>query len=117
MVFDNTLNEDVFALFEKTISATLANGETIKVSELPPNAQKKATDKAKAAAKSSAEQPASKKTDGTDVPGKFTPIKTPPPANEKGVEKDGKIAGTAIETEPSLKDADPEFLKQYLLSP
>ena len=112
MVFDNTLNEDVFALFEKTISATLANGETIKVSELPPNAQKKATDKAKAAAKSSAEQPASKKTDGTDVPGKFTPIKTPPPANEKGVEKDGKIAGTAIETEPSLKDADPEFLKQ-----
>ena len=49
MVFDNTLNEDVFALFEKTISATLANGETIKVSELPPNAQKKATDKAKAA--------------------------------------------------------------------
>jgi hypothetical protein len=112
MAFEDVITEDVFALFEKTISATLANGETIKVSELPPRAQKKATDKAKAAAKSSAEQPAAKKTDGTDVPGKFTPIKTPPPANEKGVEKDGKIAGTTIETEPSLKDADPEFLKQ-----
>ena len=54
----------------------------------------------------------SKTTDGTDVPGKFTPIKNPPPANEKGVEKDGKIAGTTIETEPALQNINPEFLKQ-----
>ena len=126
MAFDNSLNEDVFALFEKSITGTLQNGEKITVQELPPRAVKKATQRAKAAAASSkeeptqpttsiekpAEQPAAKKTDGTDVPGKFTPIETPPPKNEKGVEKDGKIAGTTIETEPGLKDIDPEFLKQ-----
>ncbi len=60
MAFEDIITEDVFALFEKTITATLANGETIKVQELPPRAQKKATDKAKAAAaQTSAEQPKS----------------------------------------------------------
>ena len=127
MAFDNSLNEDVFALFEKSITGTLQNGEKITVQELPPRAVKKATQRAKAAAATSkeepaqqpttstekpAEQPAAKKTDGTDVPGKFTPIETPPPKNEKGVEKDGKIAGTTIETEPALQNIDPEFLKQ-----
>ena len=128
MAFDNSLNEDVFALFEKSITGTLQNGEKITVQELPPRAIKKATQRAKAAAAATskeeptqqptpstetpAEQPAAKKTDGTDVPGKFTPIKNPPPANEKGVEKDGKIAGTTIETEPALQNINPEFLKQ-----
>ena len=196
MAFDNSLNEDVFALFEKSITGTLQNGEKITVQELPPRAVKKATQRAKAAAASSTEEPSqqptsstekpvdepkgwdkydapkgaddksswdgmktgwdgyekpkgvdgkstwdktpmpkgetpppgtkkaggtppppppplpTKKTDGTDVPGKFTPIETPPPSNEKGVEKDGKIAGTTIETEPSLQNIDPEFLKQ-----
>ena len=217
MAFDNSLNEDVYALFEKSISGTLQNGEKITVQELPPRAVKKATQRAKAAAASSKEEPTqaptstekpteepkgwgsgdnagtdktgpsswagmktgwdgyeepemakgksswdntptnkkpdvivpgtkpgtvirksdgkpdvvmpaakkagatppppppplpSKTTDGTDVPGKFTPIKNPPPANEKGVEKDGKIAGTTIETEPALQNINPEFLKQ-----
>ena len=196
MAFDNSLNEDVYALFEKSISGTLQNGEKITVQELPPRAVKKATQRAKAAAASSKEEPTqsptstekpteepkgwgsgdnagtdktgpsswagmktgwdgyekpkgvdakstwdktpmpkgetpppgtkkaggtppppppplpSKKTDGTDVPGKFTPIKNPPPPNEKGVEKDGKIAGTTIETEPALQNINPEFLKQ-----
>ena len=42
----------------------------------------------------------------------FSEPTNPPPQNEKGVEKDGKIAGTSIKTEPSLQEADPEFLKQ-----
>ena len=58
MAFDNSLNEDIFALFEKTITGTLQNGEKITVQELPPRAIKKATKRAKAAAASSKEEPA-----------------------------------------------------------
>ena len=50
LAFSDIITEDVFALFEKTISATLSNGKTIKVQELPPRAQKKATQKARKAA-------------------------------------------------------------------
>ncbi len=50
LMFDDVLNEDIFALFEKTISATLSNGKKITVQELPPRAQKKATQKARKAA-------------------------------------------------------------------
>ena len=42
----------------------------------------------------------------------FSEPTNPPPQNEKGVEKDGKIAGTTIETEPKLSEVDPKFLKE-----
>ena len=42
----------------------------------------------------------------------FSEPTNPPPQNEKGVEKDGKIAGTTIETEPKLSEIDPKFLKE-----
>ena len=42
----------------------------------------------------------------------FSEPTNPPPQNEKGVEKDGKIAGTTIETEPKLDEIDPKFLKE-----
>ena len=44
--------------------------------------------------------------------GKFSEPTNPPPQNEKGVEKDGKVAGTTIETEPGLDDIDSNLLKQ-----
>jgi hypothetical protein len=58
MAFEDSLNEDVFALFEKSITGTLQNGEKITVQELPPRAVKKATQRAKAAAATSKEEPA-----------------------------------------------------------
>jgi len=57
MAFDDNLNEDVFALFEKTITGTLQNGEKIKVQELPPKAVAAATQKAKVAAASYVQEP------------------------------------------------------------
>jgi hypothetical protein len=46
---------------------------------------------------------------GTD--GKFNEPSTPAPTNNKGVEKDGKIQGTKIQTKPSLDDIDSNLLK------
>ena len=61
-------------------------------------------DKEDSDAEQSAEEP---KEDG-----KFSEPTNPPPQNEKGVEKDGKVAGTTIETEPGLDDIDSNLLKQ-----
>ena len=68
MAFENSLNEDVFALFEKSITGTLQNGEKITVQELPPRAVKKATQRAKAAAASSKEEPAQPTSTSTEKP-------------------------------------------------
>ena len=76
MAFDNSLNEDIFALFEKTITGTLQNGEKITVQELPPRAVKKATQRAKAAAASSKEEPAQPASTSTEKPAEQPKAKT-----------------------------------------
>jgi hypothetical protein len=53
-----------------------------------------------------------KKEEPNPLDAKFSEPTNPPPQNEKGVEKDGKIVGTTIETEPKLDEIDPKFLKE-----
>jgi hypothetical protein len=53
-----------------------------------------------------------KKEEPNPLDAKFSEPSNPPPQNEKGVEKDGKIVGTTIETEPKLDEIDPKFLKE-----
>jgi len=87
MAFDNSLNEDVFALFEKSITGTLQNGEKITVQELPPRAVKKATQRAKAAAATSKEEP-------------VQPTSTQKPAEQPNAKKEFEpVAGDDVKKE------------------
>ena len=88
MAFDNSLNEDVFALFEKSITGTLQNGEKITVQELPPRAVKKATQRAKAAAATSKEEPTQ------------APTSTQKPAEQPNAKKEFEpVAGDDVKKE------------------
>ena len=115
MAFDNSLNEDVFALFEKSITGTLQNGEKITVQELPPRAVKKATQRAKAAAASSKEEPTQPTSTSTEKPaeqpkaGDFNPI------NADDVKKEMPKANTdTFGSKPDIPDEiDPKDLEQF----
>ncbi len=115
MAFDDSLNEDVFALFEKSITGTLQNGEKITVQELPPRAVKKATQRAKAAAASSKEEPTQPTSTSTEKPaeqpkaGDFNPI------NADDVKKEMPKANTdTFGSKPDIPDEiDPKDLEQF----
>ncbi len=119
MAFENSLNEDVFALFEKSITGTLQNGEKITVQELPPRAVKKATQRAKAAAASSKEEPTQPTSTSTEKPaeqpkaepkaGDFNPI------NADDVQKEMPKANTdTFGSEPDIPTGiEPKDLEQF----
>ena len=119
MAFEDSLNEDVFALFEKSITGTLQNGEKITVQELPPRAVKKATQRAKAAAASSKEQPTQPAATSTQKPaeqpkaqskaGDFNPI------NADDVKKEMPKANTdTFGSEPDIPTGiEPKDLEQF----
>ena len=119
MAFDDSLNEDVFALFEKSITGTLQNGEKITVQELPPRAVKKATQRAKAAAASSKEEPAQQPTASAEKPaetpkaqsqaGDFNPI------NADDVQKEmPKANPQTFGSEPDIPTGiEPKDLEQF----
>jgi hypothetical protein len=79
LAFSDIITEDVFALFEKTISATLSNGKKITVQELPPRAVKKATQKAKAAAASYKEPEQKPQAPKGETPPTDKKVPPPPP--------------------------------------
>ena len=119
MAFGDSLNEDVFALFEKSITGTLQNGEKITVQELPPRAVKKATQRAKAAAASSKEEPAQQPTASAEKPaetpkaqskaGDFNPI------NANDVQKEmPKANPETFGSEPDIPTGiEPKDLEQF----
>ena len=119
MAFENSLNEDVFALFEKSITGTLQNGEKITVQELPPRAVKKATQRAKAAAASSKEEPAQQSTTSAEKPAE-TPKSQPTagdfnPINADDVQKEmPKANPETFGSEPDIPNGiDSKDLKQF----
>jgi hypothetical protein len=113
MAFEDSLNEDVFALFEKSITGTLQNGEKITVQELPPRAVKKATQRAKAAAASSKEEPAQPTSTQTPAEqpkdGNFNPIEPQDVAKEMPKADTDTFSGGS-----DIPDAiDPKELEQF----
>jgi len=86
LAFSDIITEDVFALFEKTISATLSNGKKIKVQELPPRAQKKATYKARKAAAAYKEPEQTPQAPKGETPPTDKKVPPPPPVPPKKAE-------------------------------